>query len=245
LDIAFHLSWLGFQLDRNGDGRPYLTQLRIAAFAIAVGAALGAASAAHATFVIDKSCGVSQCDAGTKFFIDTDNKDVATFGGTVQGNAIAVDTTGNVDTGSGFATIKPTKDATLTDLIFTPADDTLFTDFSFRGQLEPAGFTGTIDVTWTDSSGTSGMLVFSGVKGPNSDFDRLGIVSTDGETLKSVSISTPGSESFKESKQVQFSGTGIAPSIPEPSTWAMMLAGFAGLGFVGYRASRRETAAIA
>ena len=121
-----------------------MRHLRIAAFATAVGAALGAASAAHATFVIDTSCGVSQCDAGTKFFIDTANNDVATFGGTVQGNAITVDTTGNVDTGSGFATIKPTSGATLTDLIFTPSDDTLFSDFSFRGQLEPVGFTGMV-----------------------------------------------------------------------------------------------------
>ena len=28
-------------------------------------------------------------------------------------------------------------------------------------------------------------------------------------------------------------------AVPEPSTWAMMLVGFAGLGFVGYRASRK------
>src|SRR6476659_3676240 len=124
-----------------------MTHLRIAASA-AVGAALGAASAAHATFIIDTSCGVSQCDAGTKFFIDTANTDVATLSGTVQGKAIRVDPTGNVDTGSGFATIKPAKDATFTDLLFTPADDTLFSDFSFRGQLEPAEFAGTIDVKW-------------------------------------------------------------------------------------------------
>ena len=31
--------------------------------------------------------------------------------------------------------------------------------------------------------------------------------------------------------------------IPEPSTWAMMLLGFAGLGFAGYRA--RKPAALA
>ena len=31
--------------------------------------------------------------------------------------------------------------------------------------------------------------------------------------------------------------------VPEPSTWAMMLAGFAGLGFLSYRASRKTTAA--
>jgi len=30
--------------------------------------------------------------------------------------------------------------------------------------------------------------------------------------------------------------------VPEPSTWAMMLIGFAGLGYAGYRASRRSVA---
>jgi hypothetical protein len=34
-------------------------------------------------------------------------------------------------------------------------------------------------------------------------------------------------------------------SVPEPATWAMMLVGFAGLGFAGYRASRRTAAAVA
>jgi hypothetical protein len=209
--------------------------LRSAAFATAVGAALSASSVAHATFVIDTSCGQAKCDAGTDFFIDTANHDVSTFGGTVQGNAISVDTTGNVDTGSGFATIKPTSGATLTDLIFTPANDTLFSDFSFRGQLDPSGFNGTIDVIWTDSAGTSGTLDFTGIGGPNSDFARLGIVSNDGETLKSVEVMTTASGSFKEFKQVQFSGTGITPSIPEASTWVMMLLGFAGLGYAGFR----------
>ena len=36
--------------------------------------------------------------------------------------------------------------------------------------------------------------------------------------------------------------TGALPptTVPEPSTWAMMLAGFAGLGFVGFRRSRKQ-----
>jgi hypothetical protein len=33
--------------------------------------------------------------------------------------------------------------------------------------------------------------------------------------------------------------------VPEPSTWAMMLIGFAGLGFAGYRHTRRASAASA
>ena len=220
--------------------------MRIAAFAAAVGATLGASSAAHATFIIDTSCGELKCAGGTDFFNDSANHDVSTFTGTVGGHtgtAITVTTTGNIDSGAGFSTIKPTSGATLTDLIFTPANDTLFTDFSFRGQLNPVDDTGIINVRWTDSLGTSGTLQFTGVPGPDRDFDRLGIVSTD-ETLKSVEVFTTGGESFDEFKQVQFSAAGIPPSIPELSTWVMMLAGFAGLGFLGYRAPRRERAAI-
>ena len=32
----------------------------------------------------------------------------------------------------------------------------------------------------------------------------------------------------------------VGGAVPEPSTWAMMLIGFAGLGFAGYRASHRN-----
>ena len=34
-------------------------------------------------------------------------------------------------------------------------------------------------------------------------------------------------------------------AIPEPSTWAMMVLGFAGLGFAGYRRGRKASVAIA
>jgi hypothetical protein len=214
-------------------------------FALASGLTL-ASLPAHATFVLDTSCGQSKCAGGTDFFNDSANKDVSTFTGTVGGHAgtaVTVDTIGNVDTGAGFATITPIKGGTLTSLTFTPADDTLFTDFSFRGQLAPAGFTGVIDVTWTDSNNVSGTVAFTGVPGPNSDFDRLGIVSTD-ETLKSVVVATAAGESFKEFKQVQFSAASIPPSIPEASTWAMMLFGFLGLGYASYRRSTSSRAAF-
>ena len=38
---------------------------------------------------------------------------------------------------------------------------------------------------------------------------------------------------------------GLDFAVPEPSTWAMMLLGFAGLGFMGYRASAKRQAALA
>jgi hypothetical protein len=34
----------------------------------------------------------------------------------------------------------------------------------------------------------------------------------------------------------------VGGAVPETSTWTMMLVGFAGLGFAGYRASRKSVA---
>jgi hypothetical protein len=215
----------------------------LTAFGLAGGLVLASAPA-HATFILDTSCGVSKCAEGTDFFIDNANADVSTFTGTVglSGPAVTVFTAGNVDTRSDFATITPAT-GILTVLIFTPADDTLFNGFSFRGQLAAAGFLGTVDVSWLDSNGKTGSVMFTGVKESDADFDRLGIVSDDGETLRRVAVSVPPSEAagerFKEFEQIELSS--VTPVIPEPSTWVMMLLGFAGLGFVGYRAARKAT----
>jgi hypothetical protein len=32
----------------------------------------------------------------------------------------------------------------------------------------------------------------------------------------------------------------VTPGVPEPSTWAMMILGFAGVGFMAYRRSRKD-----
>jgi len=36
----------------------------------------------------------------------------------------------------------------------------------------------------------------------------------------------------------------LATRVPEPATWTMMLAGFAGLSFVAYRRSRKGAVAL-
>lgn len=208
-------------------------------------AATGALAPAHATFIINPNCinvgGL--CPGEVKFFNGSANHGVSTFTGTVGGEhsgpAVTVTTIGKVNTGAGFSTIKPIKGGTLTDLIFTPADDTLFNDFSFRGQLEATGFTGIVDVNVTDQSGVVSNLVFTGLRGPNADFLRQGIIAVtgSGETIKSVELKTPGSESFKEVKQLEFSFAAVHP-IPEPASMAVLGTGVIGL-FVAFR--RRKT----
>jgi hypothetical protein len=194
-------------------------------------AILAGAPPAHALFQIDLAPG------GTKFFISDANKDVVTFGGFVGGQhsgfPVTVDTTGAVDTGAGFATIKPIIDGSLTDLLFTPQDANQFGDFSFRGQLLAAG---DVTVTVQDNQGDPSQTFTFTIGTANADFDRIGIeaVTGSGETIKSVDVSSAG---FKEFKQIEFSS-----AIPELSTWAMMLIGFSGVALQIRR--RRGTVAV-
>jgi PEP-CTERM motif len=61
---------------------------------------------------------------------------------------------------------------------------------------------------------------------------------TPSDTLSAGGYSQ-GSANFS----VVYTYTPTAP-VPEPSTWAMMLVGFAGLGFAGYRKAREPRAAL-
>jgi hypothetical protein len=170
---------------------------------------------ARASFIKDPNPG------GVKIYFDKANKNVSDFVGFVGANNssaphVAIHTTGNVDTGSGFSTIKPTnKNTSLTQLIFTPADPTLFSAFSFRGQLED-GAGGTVTVTVQDNQGNpSQTFTFTGLGGPN-DFARQGIISLDGETIKSVTITS----NFKEFKQVEIA---FGDAVPDGGATVMLL----------------------
>ena len=181
---------------------------------------------AKATFIADTN------PSGAKLFIDVANKNVSDFEGFVGANNssaphVAIHTTGNVDTGSGFATIKPINNGSLTDLIFTPASASLFADFSFRGQLL-ADANGTVTVMVQDNQGNPAQsFTFTGL-GTNSDFARQGIISLDGETIQSVTLMSD----FKEVKQIEFS---FAPGqrVPDSGTTAMLLGcGLTAIGLV-------------
>ena len=177
---------------------------------------------ASATFMIDTNPG------GEKLFIDVANKDVSHFEGFVGANNpsaphVGIDTTGNVNTGSGFANIKPVKNGSLTELIFTPENPNLFADFSFRGQLLTDA-SGTVNVSVTDNLGNTQTFAFTGL-GANADFARQGIISLDGETIQSVTLTSD----FKEVKQIEFSLAG--QRVPDSGASAVLLGtALAGIG---------------
>jgi hypothetical protein len=186
-------------------------------FIASVSAALAIGlSPAHATFIMDPNPG------GEKFFNGDANKDVTSFVGTVGGQhsgpEVMVEAIGPVDTGAGFANIKPVKDGVLVSLTFTPADGNLFKDFSFRGQLVDDALGQVIVSVQDNQGGLPQDILFTGL-GSNADFARIGIVAVagSGETIQSVSLTSI----FKEVKQIEFS------LVPEPQTYAILGLGLA------------------
>jgi hypothetical protein len=81
--------------------------------------------------------------------------------------------------------------------------------------------------------------VIGSVTNPTTGDVFLGLVTADhSATIAGLLFSLVGDEPFGfDVDNIQF-GVGsqvVAPGTPEPSTWAMMLAGFAGMGYVAYR----------
>jgi hypothetical protein len=114
-------------------------------------------------------------------------------------------------------------------------------DSTFTSNQLPTGWSLT-EWTFLDNSDTPfglGTLLSSHVFTGTGTFDQ--------------SVSEPVSVPFSITEIYEFSANGIAgttndtidlSSVPEPSTWAMMLAGFAGLGFLGFRQSRKTRVSI-
>jgi hypothetical protein len=71
---------------------------------------------------------------------------------------------------------------------------------------------------------------------PSTAYTQNNLTATDWSTYADYSNPHPGKEVKKapEDFVLQLEGTQIA-SVPEPSTWAMMILGFCGLGFLAYR----------
>jgi MYXO-CTERM domain-containing protein len=250
--------------------------------ALAAGLATGAHASGTGT-VLDPFMGVGTCDStgsfciqdpdadDVKMFLEND-KNVNTFYGSTTGNGshftdtILINTMGYVDTSSGFATIKPVKDGTLTQAIYTPQAQNLFDGFFTRGQLvytdpNPCAKNDKACVPNVAPDGATVLMQING--GPvfgffeglpqSNDFASIG-VDEPGENEKlaglissvKIWVTTPN-VSFFEIKQADWSpcastGSGCVTinqtgGAPEPSTWMMGLLGF---GFVGGLALRRQ-----
>lgn len=202
--------------------------LRLSLSLLAVVSIILMTAPARATFIVDPDPG------GTKFFLGEADHDINQFTGNVgengEGPLVEVQSVGNVDIGSGYATIKPANESTLTSLIFTPTGDTKFGDFSFEGQMNG---TGDVSIRVIDQAGVVFLFNFF-IDQADRLFDRIGVVSNDGEWIRSVEILTAVTGGFKEVKHIDFSEQ--ANPIPEPSTFTLLSAGIIGVTLLRRRA---------
>jgi PEP-CTERM motif len=185
-----------------------------------------------------------------KMFNDGANKNAAFFFGSTHGNGDAQDVRifgdVNVNTGNGFAAITPANGA-LTHLTFEPQGANAYDAFFTGGQLAYNGALkgkdkpkdGFVHIT------VNGVQTFDYSEKLSGDFGPIGF-EWDGvgdSTISSVLMWTDGDYSFKSVKQVDWSAAnpvGSVGAVPEPSTWAMLGIGFAGLGFAGWKRSRKD-----
>lgn len=99
--------------------------------------------------------------------------------------------------------------------------------------------------TATDFDGAGGFLdiyglMFSIGGGVVVDLFDNGVSPTTGADYGGYGVGVANSD-----MALDYVAGGVSASTPEPSTWAMMLLGFAGLGFAGYRTARKTAAAAA
>jgi hypothetical protein len=99
--------------------------------------------------------------------------------------------------------------------------------------------------TATDFDGAGGFLDIYGLMfgighGIFVDLFDNGVSPTKGINYGGYGVAVVTSETT-----LDYVSAGVSASTPEPSTWAMMVLGFAGLGFAGYRKSRKAAAIVA
>lgn len=99
-------------------------------------------------------------------------------------------------------------------------------------------------ITGHDPSGNTGIAYDGTDYYVSNIFDTsISVFDASGNWVRDFSLQTGGYGTLVEDLSVNYQQ--VLPGTPEPATWAMMLLGFSGLGFAGYRAKRKSVAVTA
>jgi hypothetical protein len=171
-----------------------------------------------------------------------------------------------------FGTVHGPGDATLrysVGKLFNGSTETLngrfaVSDTDFRGP--PGKYQTKADVAWTNGGDSSLGLISTfdtnnaqggntPTDAPGSTIDAASFLASAGDQTHSFSDTLSGGSSLyslsDQGTLLLDAGASVSGGqdvtvaiVPEPSTWAMMAIGFAGLGFAGYKRARRRPALV-
>ncbi|WFU13753.1 PEPxxWA-CTERM sorting domain-containing protein [Bradyrhizobium sp. CB3481] len=158
--------------------------------------------------------------------------------GTVGPNDLVVNFTSTSGTGllsanpSGQATVSGgTGNTSLTQLSFDLANNDTFTRAVFNINAASNGSV-LIHVEGVNINGGFFEDDFT-VNANGQNF--FTVTSINGQLMTDISLTAINGATFEDVRQVRLGGFETVGAVPEPSTWAMMILGFAGVGFLAYR----------
>jgi hypothetical protein len=205
---------------------------RVIAAVLAVG--LAGSAQAVSFFQIDPNPG------GAKLNLTGAKDTLSSVGSVINYGDVATLGNANVDYAHGYANITPVAGSELTSLLFTPVDPHAFNGFSFRGQAHVDNTI--LNIMVKDHQGHAAETFSFTIPEAHQSFGRIGIFSSiPGESIEWVQIfSGPGFE-LHDIDHIDFNIGNGADAIPEPASWAMMVAGF---GIVGAAMRRRKVTTV-
>jgi hypothetical protein len=167
---------------------------------------------------------------GTSVTGQTQSGTLVTFTGTTVGGGTTIMADGGqarIEGQLNTATKNPNDTLALSALRFNLANNHTFNDLEFN--IFGGGAT-TVSFLLTDNLGNA--FSFSNESlGNGSNF--FGFQGVNGESIASITMSF-NSTGIDDVRQIRLDET-VTAAVPEPSTWAMMILGFLGVGFMAYR----------
>jgi hypothetical protein len=165
-------------------------------------------------------------------------------GWTTNGGSVSVVSTGPIYSGtysaSLYAGLGAYVSTTLSQTVFLTAGETIkgAADFLAHDHMP---FDDYASVT------IGGVTLFSADVGLVGDYGTTGWVpySFTAPTSGSYTVAASVANAFDNMLSSELRIDAAVAAVPEPSTWAMLMLGFAGLGFASYRASRKNVALAA
>jgi hypothetical protein len=208
---------------------------------VAAAIALGSSTAARADIVV--VTGVN--NQGTDNVLLNPATNVTTVTGTVGQNNLLVNFTST--SGSGLLSANPSGQATvsggtgntsLTELTFGLANNETFTRSVFNIN---AATDGSVLIHVEGINITGGFFEDDFTVDANGQ-NFFTVTSINGQLIQNIALTGINGAIFEDVRQVRLGGSSVVSTVPEPSTWAMMILGFVGVGFMGYR--RRGQASL-